>query len=106
MSLSTVEKRSLEDLWSLETLGIRDSAEKISQEEHDFSVMKNLQQNTIQEEDGRYRVKLPWISSSIKLPTNRTVAEKRLMNATEKLNKQNEFKTYDSIFKAYGKKKE
>jgi len=51
MSLSTVEKRSLKDLWSLETLGIRDAAEKISQEEHDFSVMKDLQQNAIQEEE-------------------------------------------------------
>jgi len=36
ISLSTVKERSLEDLWSLETLGIRDSAEKISQKEHEF----------------------------------------------------------------------
>jgi len=34
----TQDERSLQQMWRLEALGIRDKVEKITQEEHDYEV--------------------------------------------------------------------
>src|SRR5207237_4564920 len=49
-------------------------------------------------EDGRYYVALPWIDEEKRLPSNRIVAEKRLLNSTAKLDKINMYQQYDQAF--------
>jgi len=88
-------------LWELDILGIKDTMEKESSEEHDRQVKVNFQRNLRKADDGRYIVKLPWISESIKIPTNKNVAEKRLQTTTNKLVVSNEFENYDDIFRAW-----
>lgn len=73
-------------------------AEQISQEERDIEVKKAFQQQITRDEEGRYVVRLPWVTEELSLPSNRIVAEKRLVNATKKLDSQNEFKSCDTIF--------
>ncbi|OXA50284.1 Pro-Pol polyprotein [Folsomia candida] len=78
-------------------------AEQISQEERDIEVKKAFQQQITRDEEGRYVVRLPWVTEELSLPSNRIVAEKRLVNATKKLDSQNEFKSYDTIFNEWEK---
>ncbi|OXA62059.1 hypothetical protein Fcan01_00716 [Folsomia candida] len=55
-------------LWDLDILGIKDSALRVSTEEHDQQVKEDFQKKLRRADDGRYVVKLPWISESIPLP--------------------------------------
>ena len=103
ITMLTQEERSLTDMWSLETIGIKDSAEKISQEEHEIEMKTAFHQNITREENGRYVVRLPWINQSIQLPSNKFVAEKRLVSTTKKLKEQNEFQNYENIFRSWEK---
>jgi len=103
ISMLTCEERSLPKLWNLETLGIKDSAEKLTQEEHEYRVKKTVQDTLTRDQDGRYVVRLPWIDESVIPPSNRKVAEKRLMTSTEKLKKQNELDNYGRVFNDWEK---
>lgn len=105
ISLFVNGEKTLQDLWSIETIGIRDPVEKLSQSEYDSKVKEDFQQNITKENDGRYVVKLPWIDREIPIPSNRIVATKRLETATTKLVKQKEFNNYDSIFESWEKEK-
>ena len=89
----------------METLGIKDSAEKISEEEYGERVKRNLQSTMTREEDGRYLVKLPWINELIELPSNREVVVNRLITITDKLMKQGNFDSYDQVFQDWEREK-
>jgi hypothetical protein len=82
ISMMTREQTCLSELWKLETIGIQDPAEKITQEEHDQKVKEDFQSKISRDSDGRYVVRLPWINDSIPIPTNHAVSEKRLIAAT------------------------
>jgi len=101
ISMHIQAERSIQDMWSLENLGIRDTAEQISTEEHDYAVKKELQNNISRDADGRYVVKLPWVNKSESLPSNKSIAEKRLHRATEKLRSQGKLEIYDDIFRSW-----
>jgi hypothetical protein len=100
ISMAVTCEKSIQDMWSLEAIGIRDKAETISQEEHDQSVKLQLQDNISRELDGRYIIKLPWFNkcTNVALPSNRKVAESRLLRASAKLSQQGQWKMYDKIF--------
>jgi len=99
ISMFVNSEKSIPELWDLEAIGIRDSADQIPKEEHDKNVKKNLQNELTLDKDGRYKVKLPWVNKEFTVPTNKNIAEKRLVKATEKLKDQNAFAAYDQIFK-------
>jgi len=103
ITMLTHEERSLSDLWSLESIGIKDSAEKISQEEHDFELKESFQRSIAREEDGRYSIRLPWINESMTVPNNKCVAEKRLISATRKIVNEDKFSAYDEVFNLWHK---
>lgn len=88
-------------LWELDALGITESPETTSQVEQDARVKAEFQKGLTGGNDGRYIVKLPWVSEVLPQPTNRAVAEKRLVGPTTKLISKNEFENYDSIFRAW-----
>ena len=51
--------------------------------------------------EGRYEIRLPWLSDHPPVPTNYFVAQKRLKTTLAKLNKDNNFNLYDKIFKEW-----
>lgn len=100
IAMSTTTKE-ITALWELDALGITDSAEKKTQQEQDLKVKEDFQRKLTRESDGRYVAKLPWVSESVSLPSNRAVAAKRLEGATNKLISKKEFENYDGIFRAW-----
>lgn len=98
-----VKEWSVPDLWRLETIGINDPAHTLSKREeeelaHDMFI-KQLTRN----EDGRYRVGLPWICSNLNIPSNRNEAERRLFSTTRRLKKLNKFEDYDLVLREWQK---
>jgi hypothetical protein len=102
ISMHSQEEKSLPELWQLETIGIMDTAEKISQEQHDLKIKKEFQDNIKRNQDGRYIIKLPWVCESNVLHNNKFVAEKRLNSATRKLVDQSAYETYNKILEEWG----
>ncbi|XP_064464869.1 uncharacterized protein LOC135376198 [Ornithodoros turicata] len=68
--------------WELEGLGITDGAN--DQRSEDDAVWLHFQ-DTIQKEDGRYKVSLPWKTGSATLRDNQEVAERRLRSLMKRL---------------------
>ena len=58
-----------------------------TRQEHDELVSRKLQAEMTRDKDGRYCVKLPFVSTEVPLLSNLIVAEKRLVKATEKMRK-------------------
>ncbi|XP_021964265.1 uncharacterized protein LOC110859612 [Folsomia candida] len=100
ISMLSQEEKTLPELWKLETIGIRDSAEKISEEEHEANVKENMQNAITKDDSGRYVVELPWSGGREGLPDNKAVAV-RLNRATEKLIKEDKYQAYDKIFEEW-----
>ena len=94
---------NVSDLWSLETIGIKDKIDKASQAEHEQEVKDKFKSEISVQPDGRYVVKLPWISKNVELPDNRNIAEKRLRTATQKLTNQGNYEKYAKIFHEWEK---
>jgi len=92
---------SIEDLWNLETLGIRDPAESISKCQIEEQTKLHFLQTVTRNEDGRYSVSLPWIENRPELPSNRRVAEIRLDSTTRRLQNLGLYQEYDKIFKGW-----
>ncbi|OXA55097.1 hypothetical protein Fcan01_10291 [Folsomia candida] len=89
---------SVSELWSLETIGIMDSAEVKCKEERERETQQHFQNTVSRGGDGRYTVKLPWISTAPPIPSNRQIAMKRLESTTRKLAAVGMINTYDQMF--------
>jgi hypothetical protein len=95
---SCLDVADVERLWSLDTLGIRDPAERLSNKEEEEEARQHFLQTVSRAEDGRYIVGLPWIDKQKRIPDNRTIAEKRLQSATNKLRIADKYHVYERIF--------
>jgi len=81
-------EKKIEEMCSLQALEITDKAEQITQQEQDYQVKDKLQKPILRGSYGRYNVMLPRISYLSSLPTEKAVAEKSFVRATEKLLKE------------------
>jgi hypothetical protein len=97
----SVASASVTELWSLDTIGIRDPIEVQTREEREVAAQEHFLKTVRQMPNGRYSISLPWIDGSIEIPTNRNVAYKRLENATRKLVSLNKYEDYDVILKTW-----
>ncbi|XP_021943783.2 uncharacterized protein LOC110842357 [Folsomia candida] len=95
--------KELSALWDLDTLGISDTIQKATQDEHEAKVKEEFQKNLERDRDGRYVVKLPWLTESMRIPDNRNVAMKRLESTSTRVVTKGEFENYDNIFRAWEK---
>ncbi|RVE40950.1 hypothetical protein evm_014400 [Chilo suppressalis] len=86
------------DLWSLETLGIRDPAEMIKEKEQEDKIMKYFNDSITINNEGRYEVRLLWKEGYDGLFTNKTLAEKRLKSTTRRLIKTKNLDDYHDAF--------
>lgn len=91
----------IEELWSLETLGIRDPEEAQLKGEIDTATKAKFVKTVTRMDDGRYQVSLPWTDGQQKIPNNKGIAETRLMNTTRKLVNAGKYKEYDAIFNSW-----
>lgn len=87
----------IQDLWALDTLGIRDPVEIKGKHERDFEVQQWFLENVRRTEEGRYETKLPWISHKPELPTNCETAKRRLHTLLRKLKTEGNFGRYDEV---------
>jgi len=101
ISLLTQGEKSLSELWNLESIGIQDPMEKQSVSEHNTEVVKKFIQGIEREDDGRYKISLPWIDRSVVVPNNRFLCEKRLQSTTSSLEKRGTVKQYDQIIREW-----
>ena len=83
-----VAEAKVADLWNLETIGIKDSAESKFRDEREKEVIQHFLQTVTRSQESRYCVSLPWNEERPVIPDNREIAEKRLRSTTEKLIKQ------------------
>ena len=82
-----------EKLYTLDVLGMEDRKE-FNQEE----VRKDFLENVVQLEDGRYKIKIPWIDERIPNNTNEVQSKLRLYNLFRRM-KDETRKDYDAIIK-------
>jgi len=90
---------SITELWSLDTLGIRDPIEVKTKEENEQETLQHFTQTVKRNSEGRYSVSLPWVDEGMTIPTNKAVAFKRLESTTRKLISMEKLEEYGAIFK-------
>ncbi|UYV70525.1 hypothetical protein LAZ67_7003416 [Cordylochernes scorpioides] len=92
---------SVDYLWDLETIGIKDPRENLTKLEEDKIVHQHFLNTVHQLEDGRFCVGLPWLGNQEGIPSNRHIAERRLFNTTRKLRAKCIFSEYDRVFQEW-----
>jgi len=86
------------DLWSLETLGIKDAGVNVTKSAEEDMARQQFLRSLGRNDDGRYCVGLPWLDRDLELPSNRHIAERRLFSTTRKLRALGLFEEYDKVF--------
>ncbi|UYV84235.1 hypothetical protein LAZ67_X001627 [Cordylochernes scorpioides] len=92
---------SVDYLWDLETIGIKDPRENLTKLEEYKIVHQHFLNTVHQLEDGRFCVGLPWLGNQEGIPSNRHIAERRLFNTTRKLRVKCIFSEYDRLFQEW-----
>lgn len=100
VTLMLVQGADISDLWNLETIGIREPSEQRSKEH--ALLIKNIFLETVSvNNEGRYEVYLPWVDGHPPLPTNKNMAEKRLVSLTKRLEVGNMMQQYNEVFQEW-----
>lgn len=92
-----VRESDISDLWSLDTIGIKDPYEHQSKEDKHLALKKDFLLSTKVNDEGRYEVSLPWIEGHVPLPSNKALSEIRLSNLLKKLDKENLYDDYNDV---------
>ncbi|UYV63687.1 hypothetical protein LAZ67_2005306 [Cordylochernes scorpioides] len=92
---------SVDDLWDLETIGIKDSMENLTKLEEDKIVHQHFLNSVHQLEDRRFCVGLPWMGNQKGIPSNCHIAKRRLFNTTRTLRVKCIFSEYDRVFQEW-----
>lgn len=101
VTMSMLNNPSITELWRLDVLGIQEPTERKTKSEIAAEV-KNLFDETVMiNKEGRYEVRLPWIEDHPPLPTNYSIAKKRLQNTLQKLERDNLMSRYEEVFQEW-----
>ncbi|UYV84734.1 hypothetical protein LAZ67_X003247 [Cordylochernes scorpioides] len=100
ITLLTTQQR-VTSLWELETIGIRDPTEVISEKEKNFLMQEKFREKICRDHDGRYLVSLPWKEGIGTIPNNLEMAKRRLVAMTQKLTQKGQFDPYDEVFRSW-----
>ncbi|GBM90630.1 hypothetical protein AVEN_192448-1 [Araneus ventricosus] len=85
--------RTLESFWNIESLGVNSPDEQLENEE-----ALRLFENSIQQNNDRYEVKLPWINENVILHDNYANAERRFFNLLKQFHSNlNFYKEYKQV---------
>ncbi|XP_028412574.1 uncharacterized protein LOC114535467 [Dendronephthya gigantea] len=89
----TREVNDYEQLYSLDVLGVEDRGEN-----DQMQVLAEFRENITRQDDGRYKVSIPWIPGSKLTTTNEQQGRRRLSNVNKKLAKDENLKQeYEKI---------
>ncbi|GFQ80713.1 integrase catalytic domain-containing protein [Trichonephila clavata] len=89
------------DLWSLDSLGIKEPSISQSKSEIEEAVKDHFERSLRRDDEGRYQVSLPWLEVHPELSDNRNIAERRLKSCVRSLQKRNCLQEYENIFKEW-----
>lgn len=92
---------SLQDLWSLDIIGIKEPLKDKTKNELQDAALEFFKKTVTQKEDGRYVVNLPWIEEHPPIPSYRGIAEKKLHSNKARLEKLGVLKAYHEVFKSW-----
>lgn len=92
---------SITDLWQLDILGIQEPTERRTREEMALAAKEAFLETVIVNDEGRYEVKLPWLENHSVLPTNYSIAQKRLEACRKKLQANDLLAVYDEVFREW-----
>ncbi|GBM83341.1 hypothetical protein AVEN_93618-1 [Araneus ventricosus] len=85
--------RTLESFWNIESLGVNSPDERLENEE-----ALRLFENSIQQNNYRYEVRLPWINENVILHDNYANAERRFFNLLKQFHSNlNFYKEYKQV---------
>jgi hypothetical protein len=94
-----VHSVTMSKLWELDVLGIQDPSRRKSNEEAGMVVQANFLDTVQVNDDGRYKVRLPWIEGHPQVPRNFILAKKRLEKFLRKLEENKLRSAYDDVFR-------
>ncbi|UYV84341.1 hypothetical protein LAZ67_X001896 [Cordylochernes scorpioides] len=98
ITLLTTQQR-IASLWELETIGIRDPTEVISEKEKIFLMQEKFREKICRGHDGCYFVSLPWKEGIGLIPNNLEIAKRRLEAMTQKLTQKGQFEPNDEVLR-------
>ncbi|UYV74373.1 hypothetical protein LAZ67_11003269, partial [Cordylochernes scorpioides] len=100
ITLLTTQQR-VTSLWELETKGIRDPTEVISEKEKNVLMQEKFRDKICRGHDGRYPVSLPWKEGIGTIPNNLEIAKRRLKAMTQKLTQKGQFVPYNDVLRSW-----
>ncbi|UYV61853.1 hypothetical protein LAZ67_1006857 [Cordylochernes scorpioides] len=100
ITLLTTQHR-VTSLWELETIGIRDPTEVISEKEENVLMQERFREKICRGHDGHHLVYLPWKEGIGTIPNNLEIAKRRLEAMTQKLTQKGQFVPYDEVFRSW-----
>ena len=96
-----LSQADVSDMWKLDTIGIKDPVSKKSEAQRDIEVRKQFRETVKINSEGRYEVQLPWIEDQPPLPSNQTLAKKRLYRTVQKLKNNDNENDYYNVFQEW-----
>lgn len=93
-----VSTANIQDLWSLDIIGIHDPVQEKSRTDLQKSALVHFENNVSRLSDGRYEVSLPWIDGHQSVSVNREICERRLQSSLSKLENRGKVNDYQKIF--------
>lgn len=93
-----VNNMNSSDLWRLDLIGIEEPTTQLNKEQLYSEVNQHFLDTVTINEDGRYEVSLPWKQDHTVLPSNYEIANKRLKTTCNKLNKDECYELYETVF--------
>lgn len=88
----------ISDLWDLELIGIKDSAQEKTKDILEEQVLAQFYQNIIVNKENRYEIKLPWTEDHLNILNNKALVLSRLQSNTKKLIDMGKFEDYSKVF--------
>lgn len=98
VTMMMVNEHTVEDLWALEAMGIREDSNSESKEDLENAVIEQFERTVERNDDGRYVVHLPWKDGHKKLNSNFHSCLFRLKKMTADLKRQGYLEAYNRIF--------
>ena len=89
---------NVENLWSLDAIGIKDPIMLKTQVEQEELVKTEFLRSVTINDEGRYEVPLPWTENHPPLDSNKGIALRRLQSTAKKLTSDGYYADYDDVF--------
>src|SRR5215469_7677662 len=90
-------------LWDLDTLGIRGEDAHVTKEVFSSDIADKIVSEMQRDDEGRYKVTLPWNAMADQLSDNYEIAKLRLAITTNKLKRLKMYEAYDEVFQEWKK---